>query len=624
MCPAAPTDARMRVVGAVIDVDVSPMTRPQWGWAAKLVPAPHRLPLTGWILVRTTLQNAAVGLDAVALVYAIVSPGGVASSGHRPLIALAMLAGSFIMWAVMVRTGRRLLGLRLVTGLGCTMVLASLADSGHPAMGAVGIAAIVEIAMLRGPWALPVPLLWFAAAAIGGLGEPMAAMALIITLDWCFGWGIAIYMMLRERATERAFAILAGARGDEAHLAARTEVLHRSGDTADLVQRAGVLLALHGSDVGAVLGEKKREITDEAHARGGLLGTEIARWLAEINRSPDLGEQTSVDVPPDLGSMLLTSDQVAAVRTQLHVLPARGHLIVRPGSGAPHRTDRERSIVVDHHEIRIPPAPGLRRWVQSPVPTACVVVVLWTLHPLAAGLSDLPAVPFVFFAIGLVLAGWTYREVERHPAGVSRVVVAMYLYTAVFAIASAPSAVVLDQSAVRMAPAEGATEIATLLLALARPYLPPRWHRWLPLAVVGLVGCNALSLLGSTWRNVAAESLFVPAMWLIARGWGDHLKRTDALEARRRAADLERHLMASMRAGRRDVVDLLRGSLDQLRVDRARHRDALRRDPDLAAEVDRRIVLAERSLAQLERTCREQDPHAEHDETMAGAARGGG
>ena len=109
---------------------------------------------------------------------------------------------------------------------------------------------------------------------------------------------------------------------------------------------------------------------------------------------------------------------------------------------------------------------------------------------------------------------------------------------------------------------------------------------------------NALSLIGSGWRNVLAESLFVPCMWLIARGWGGHLERTDALLERDRAIALEQLIGDSANAGRSDITAMLRDSLRQLRDERVRCGPSI--DDGLRIEIDRRIDLAERSLMELE------------------------
>ncbi len=587
----------VRVSAVPDEVDLAAPS-PRLGWRAKLTPSPSRVPLAGRVLIRTSLQRAVLGVDLVSTLYVVVSPGGVASHGHGPYIALGLMACSVVAWMVIVRTGRRLLLYRLAAGLVATAILASLADAQHEAMGAFGIAAVVEASMLRGPWAAAVPVTWFAVATVAGLGAPMYAMAVVVAFDWLLGWGIAIYMMLRERTTNREQAVLAGARSDEARLGARSQVLNRSGDTADLIQRAGVLLALHGSHVGRQVGATKREHADEAHALGGLLGTEVARWVATVNRSPDLGDRTWADMAPDAAALLLTRSQVVAVRSQLRGVSSRGGTSVHLVDGAPHRTDRDRWVQVGRHRILVPAEPGLRRWVQSPVPTACVLVVVWMLHPLATGLADQPLVPAAFFLGGLWLARWAYRTVELDPSKVWRVVGSFCCYVGAFAIASAPGAAVFANPEVRMAPAEGASELTVLLLALSRPYLSRRVQGLLPLIIVGLMSLNALSLIGSSWRNVLAESLFVPCMWLIARGWGGHLERTDATLERDRAIALEQLIGDSANAGRSDITAMLRDSLRQLRDERVRCGPSI--DDGLRIEIDRRIDLAERSLMELE------------------------
>ncbi len=570
---------------------------PQLGWAAKLTPSPSRLPLPGQVLIRTSIQRIIIVADLVSVVYAILSPGGVAASRQGALVAIGLLACSIVVWTIVTVTGRRLLVYRLAAAIAGTAVLASLASPGHEAMVMLGAAAVVEVSMVRGPWAVLVPIAWFVTSAASGLGAPMYGAAVVAVFNWLLGWGMAIYLMLRERTQRREMTLLTAARSDEARLAAHSDVLCRSGGTADLIQRAGVLLALQGSHVGQDVAATKRVAAAGAHQRGGLLGTEVARWASTVNSSPDLGGRVQPEMAPDVATLLLTETQVDAVRARLGTLAARGRIDVRLVAGATERTDRDRTIAVGNDLVVVPGSPGLRRWVISPVPTACVLVVVWMLHPLAAGLTTQPIVPVGFFLIGLVLARWAYRAVERDAASVTRIVVVFCVFAAAFSAACAPSAVpVIDNPAVRMAPAEGASEIAILLLAFSRPYVSASVVRLFPLVALTLVVLNAASLMGSSWRNVVAESVFVPGMWLAARNWGEYFERADGTLRERREALLERVVSAGAAAGRSEVIAQLRAGLAQLRDERRVFGPEL--DAELVAEIDRRIDLAERSLVE--------------------------
>ena len=223
------------------------VTEPALGWAAKLTPTPSRLPLAGHVMLRTLIQRVMVVGDVVSLAYAVLSPGGVASRGSGPAVAVGLLASALCLWGVVARTGRRLLLLRLLAALGGTMLLASLASPGHSVMVVYGVAAVVEVSLVRGPWAFLLPVAWWTTAALSGLGAPMYGTAVVVLLNWLLGWGLAIYLMLRERTQRRDLALLVAGRTAEARLAARSDVLQRSGETADLIQRVGVLLSLHGS-----------------------------------------------------------------------------------------------------------------------------------------------------------------------------------------------------------------------------------------------------------------------------------------------------------------------------------------------------------------------------------------
>jgi hypothetical protein len=541
--------------------------------------------------------------ESWAAVYGMVSPAGVMHTPATRVAAVAFIVVQLALAVTMWRTRRFLFWPRFALALAMVLTCVRGADADHLIfiVPAVGLAVDTGIRWGWRSFVVPVSLL----APLAWLPEharyALATGAVPMVLGCLLGMGLAVYGRLRDHAIDERARLDIDARASAAHLAGRNAVLMASEATADLIQRAGVLLDL--GRVGATPARRvaalKARTAEETRRLGAYLGDVLAAWQRQHNGHADLSRVVHLDVEPSVGTAMVTGGQARQVRDQFDALDLRGTVAVTPAGTDLSSLDRHRRVRVGDAVVDIVRAEGLASWVLSPIPVTAVMVALWMLSPWPAEQTTSVVVPVVFLVFGLVLAYRVHRLVAVGPGLVGRALTETVVLMALYCVALVPFGKIMPGAARAVPfPATGAIELLVVFAALAYPFLAPRrrWLVWPAFALFAVL--DALpSFRAFSWRNTIGEIGFLPSIvGLIFDAGG----RFEAVGVERRRAVEARAASEVARAhdeGRRAAVLELQASLEALRRDLRDRRAAL--DDAVAAEAERRLRRAEASLLEL-------------------------
>lgn len=560
------------------------------------------LPAVAELFVVSYVPRAAVH-ECWARVYGIVSPSGVMHTTPTRIAAVAFIAVHIGLAVAMWRTRRFLFWPRLALAMADVLVCVPAADADHVIFIVPAVALAVDAGMRWGwrsfvvPLAVMTPAVWFPEHARYAL----LTGAVPVVLACLFGMGFVLYGRLRDHAIDERARLDVDARASAAHVAGRSDVLLASEATADLIQRAGVLLDLGrtGPSTARSVAALKARAAEDTRRLGAYLGDVLAGWQRERNRGADLSRLVTLDVDPAVGTAMVTGAQARQVRDELDRLALRGTVAVAPAGGPISSLDGNRRLRVGDAVVDIPRAGGLASWVLSPMPVSGVMIALWMLSAYPAGQTSSFLVPLVFFVLGLAVAYRAHRLIAADSALVGRTLVEAWLLMATYCLALWPFGVVLPGAGHAVPfPATGAIELLIVYGALAYPFLP-RSKRWrLVPGFLAMVVLDALpSLRAFSWRNFVAEIGFLPSMLVLIVDAGGRFEAVAT--ARRRAVEArgDAEVASAYAAGRDDALATLRASLAELRADLDERRASLA--VDVAEEAERRVRTAEASLVKL-------------------------
>ena len=222
---------------------------------------------------------------------------------------------------------------------------------------------------------LGLPLALEAGVRTGWAGFAVPGVNLIVTslvrrknglpTKWVtMGWqgiavigGIAIRMHLaHERSVTRSsHDQLVTARQRQAYLAGQSSVAAGADTAIDILIRTAPILEHSGSSsapVQAVLSAWRQELASEVTADATYLRTALLIWRRRRNLQPDLSLDVDFDLSPDDGIILLSAAQVHDLERALDNLDIRGSVTVRvPDSRAVSAVGTRRELIISDHRL---------------------------------------------------------------------------------------------------------------------------------------------------------------------------------------------------------------------------------------------------------------------------------
>lgn len=517
--------------------------------------------------------------EAMRPLYAVVSSVGVAHTSPTRLAAVAFAFVYMSVGAAMVRSGRTFTALRLVLVVAEALLVTSAADAGHTRYIPGSVVLACELGLRVGPAGFVV------AASVGGaaaVSSPAASDAIlaplpILVFATLMGWGFRTYLRLRGRTLDRRCARELSARSYTAQVAGRTDVLLGSGDAADLLQRAAVLVELEApngaSDTRREIAAAKLDAAETSRDRGRFLTDTLLGWSSRRNSSPDLTRHIGFDIPRDLGVMLLTGAQDEALTNALdHVLPPTGQqrsaVPVRLRSGDASRPDRPRVLAIGDFDVAIPAEKSHASWVLSPIPAMSAMLTLWMVAPWLIGDISSPLVPCAFACAGVALT-WAVRNlIERSDRNVPIAVWSMIAVAAAYGTAVRPYVATEAGESILHVPSSGSIEMIVITLVFSWTYLSARSRVLAVFAVFGLVA--SVGLHASHPRELRDYVAETAGVWMSLPLLGvvdDHFQRLADQRRRWFESSSQNEVDIAFLASRAETVAQLRDYADAVDAD---------------------------------------------------------
>lgn len=553
---------------------------------------------TANLFIHAFIPRATLTHDAGRMVYLLVSPYAAVAPSAAPVLVAFFVAYCWVAHALAHRSSPMIV-LRLGLALGeMAFVAHSFHRPGHIAYICAGIVLAIDVALRWGPAGILIPIVLVGIPTVlypTDVATVVTGGGASISLGTALGWGIRIYSSRRDRSLDRQEELLTSAAVNAAHLAGRNEVVMRCGETADLVQRAGVLLELSGepSDVRRRVAADKAGLAEETRRQAWYVGDLLNAWQRRRHDTQaDLTRAVAFDIDPAIALVILTGPQAASVWRWLDAAPPAGLVPVGLHAVDPNRPDIARTLVVGDRRFDLPVDPDLRSTRRSPIPTAIAMIGLWMLAPVAMDAARWSVVLPVMSTVSIAMAfaaGYLLRRTDRAVLLVYPVVVAWVTGFCCFVARLAVLHPIVQL------PASGAVEYLTFLTLVVLPSIPGRWR--LALYTEPFLGILFVAMPGigrSGLRHLAAETIAIPMMGALMFDAGPKVERHSAAVRESWIRRRGEGSAAAYERGRDLARASLSGDLAGLRTEfRAA---ATKLDRRVSDEIERRLDAAEASL----------------------------
>jgi hypothetical protein len=534
--------------------------------------------------------------DAGRIAYLLLSTYTVMTGRLSIWIVVSALA-HVVVWLLMRGVDRPFLVLRLVLALAELLVVVRLAERPDMIYIPAGISVLIDLSLRFGVMSIAAVAGLVLAPVLAGTSAGrtvIAANFAPLPLAAAIGWGVRVAARNRDRALDALAETETEASVTAARLAGRNDVLTRSGEVADLVQRAGTLLDLGATSmVRRSVGDAKASVAEDTRRTATYLGDVLIRWQQHRHASSAaLDRAVAFEIGPTERVMLLTRGQADAVRRTLDADPPRGSIRVTVTGGDIQRPDLPRSLHLGQAELDIPVDRAHRPVLRTPAAAIVALIGLWMLLPFAAGMAEFSWLGLAMGALTIGFARGIGLASRRDDRALSVSLFGLVAWLALFTVVVQP--VTTDRGL--QFPFTGAMEYLVGLSLIALPLLrgAARWLAWLTVPLAGLLAVrHGLGVALS--RDLIAETTPIVMMFAAMLGVGSRFVAHSEQQEQRLLELRSERSAAAFASGRAEELDRLDAALVELQDDLVEIRPRIR--PDIADVVARRIVLAERALA---------------------------
>jgi len=449
-----------------------------------------------------------------------------------------------------------------------------------PAVAATAFAALTP----RRPTSVVTSMVWPIAAALGGLVAHRIRTRRMADVE--------------QRHTERLAAEVAAA-----DLAGRHAVAAGADSVVDRLEAVAPLLGhpAPGSALFELLDAWKRSLAEGAAGVARYLGAEVTRWERHRNLHPDLASHVEVTLAEGDGTELLSALQVTRLRAALDQLGLRGRVDLRVEPSRRTRPSDPLVLRTSDHRIVLPAdeqALGTLRYDLTAAQLFAGFVM--TLAYSAPGTADVPLRWSLPVALAYpALAVWTRRNRAESAHGHPDVVALSTAIAAAHVITAAPrQRRTHDDRGIAIYPLIASLEVPIGTLGFSWDGLSPGARTCTGAAIAAL----ALAAFALGRRPRSARSAMFEVCWHIGMLTNyaalPRMLREEADEVAARLAEEDHTAVeAAYRQGRQEVLDLVGRARDDARAQLAASRAQM--DPELAGEVERRLVAVDELLEDL-------------------------
>ncbi len=418
-------------------------------------------------------------------------------------------------------------------------------------------------------------------------------------------WLLDRYEAVQRRTTEQRARQEAGARTSSAFLAGQNEVAMGADTVVDELGRVEHVLASlspesQAGGTGRALAAWKASLAEATVVDTIYLGTLLTRW-ERARRGPDLSADVVLDLPPGLGTTVLSSGQAAWLTQALDALGLRGRVPLSMPTGDRRVPGDAVELRIGGRRIVIPADEGGPRRPVDPRPVVLVGGFWWALSSMSASHGHVPlrrALPPA--SLSVALAAWARSRLDRQETSDHRVLLAALVTAGIQAVTiSRGQRELYNSDGFRQLPIQLSLAAPAMYLAVSTPPSTPaeRIEATSLAAAVIAAGLAAARpprprrdvLSAMTWPIAAYE-----AVHSITGGLdrANESRRDELVQLSR--TEVERAWLA----GRNSVLDLVESSwrtaCERLAEGRSGEHPWL--DEEMAAELTRRLDSAKGQL----------------------------
>lgn len=542
----------------------------------------------------------------------IVSPRGAAKTGAWRAAATASAAVDVAKARWLVRDQRFALGGRLALdaadlALWCIAARDDTDTSEDAVIPGVALAAEAGARLGAAGFVVPAVNACVAACVRRRRGHDLRLEQFTWQLMGVAGGAVLTRFARRRRAAlEREHDRDLPAMLQTAQLAGLHDVVMINEGAIDVLQRATALVDL-GGPAGRrrdFAGAFKADIADAVRAHATYLRDALMVWQTRHNFQPDLHRAVIVELDPQAGTILLTSEQVQRLHDTLDAMDLSGRVAIAPVDATEAaRPYGHRNLMVNEAVIALPSAVAERTWRFDAIPTAFLMNICWLLQPTS---RQREAVPWSATALPLAMSVgatvWSARRADRDGAASPRLALGLsFASTLTYTIAS--NLTMRQPYGADASAAEASSRFPWTLALQGYELVRSIVAADLDGPQRSLAAAASVAIVATGWllapdprsaRSLAAELQWVAATVIGARHLR-HAIRDQADElAASVSADDDRATLAAYRRGRARALATIEAAVtDATRnLEAAQHLDA-----ELRAEAERRLNAARALLA---------------------------